>query len=277
MRKIFLVFLSVFLFALINAQSLQKPVSTANIGLTAYSQHQKDVFSFSSNQAALAQIKGSAFGVFSERRFSLVETTFFSAIAAFPTKQGNFGLQADYFGYKNFNETQVGIAYARNVGKKLDLGIKFNYYSFRIPGYQNAGAVNFEAGAIAHLTEQVHVGIHFYNPVGAKFSKTANEKLPAIFKFGIGYDASENFFIGAEIIKEESLPVNVAAGMQYNFEKQFFAKAGIQTENSSPYFGAGIFMKNFRLDVSAAFHPQLGVTPGIQLIFDLKNQQEQNE
>lgn len=277
MRKIVLFFLFVPLFALINAQSLRKPVATSNIGLSAYSQHQNDVFSFSSNQAALAQIKGPAFGVFSERRFSLLETTFFSAIAALQTKEGNFGLQADYFGFKNYNETQVGIAYARSVGKKLDVGIKFNYYSFRIPGFQNSGVVNFEAGAIAHLTEQLQAGIHFYNPVRATLSKTDNEKLPAIFKFGIGYDASENFFIGAEIIKEENLPVNVAAGMQYNFEKQFFARAGIQTQNSSPYFGAGILINNFRLDVTAAFHPQLGVTPAVRLILDLKNQQERNE
>ena len=57
----------------------------------------------------LAQIKDPAFGVYGERRFLLAETNMFSAVVAMPTEQGNFGFQADYFGYKNYNESQLGL------------------------------------------------------------------------------------------------------------------------------------------------------------------------
>ena len=274
MRKIVLFFLLLFINEFIGAQSLKSPVAAAYIGLGAYSKSHTDVFSFSSNQAALAQMKAPAFGVYSERRFLLAETQLFSAVAVLPTKNGNFGFQADYFGYKNFNESQLGIAYARSLGEKLDLGVKFNYYSFRIPGYQNAAAVNFEIGAIAHLTEKLHAGIHFYNPVGGTISKTDHDKLSAIYKFGIGYEASENFLVSAEIIKVENMPVNVTAGVQYNFQKQFFARAGIISENGSPYAGAGVFWNNLRLDVCASFHPQLGISPGVMLIINVNKQSE---
>ena len=274
MRKIVLFFLLLFINEFIGAQSLKSPVAAAYIGLGAYSKSHTDVFSFTSNQAALAQMKVPAFGVYGERRFLLAETQLFSAVAVLPTKNGNFGFQADYFGYKNFNESQLGIAYARSLGEKLDLGVKFNYYSFRIPGYQNAAAVNFEIGAIAHLTEKLHAGIHFYNPVGGTISKTDHDKLSAIYKFGIGYEASENFLVSAEIIKVENMPVNVTAGVQYNFQKQFFARAGIISENGSPYAGAGVFWNNLRLDVCASFHPQLGISPGVMLIINVNKQSE---
>lgn len=260
----------------VNAQSLRRPVAASYIGLGAYSINHIDVFSFSSNQAALAQIKSPAIGVYGERRFLLSATNMYSAVVAMPTEHGNFGFQADYFGYKNYNESQLGIAYARSLGTKLDLGIKFNYYSFRIPGYQNASAVNFEIGAIAHLTEKLHAGVHFYNPVGGNLSKTGNEKLGSIYKFGIGYEASENFIISAEIVKQEDLPVNINAGVQYNFAKQFFARFGIASENESPYAGAGISWDNLRLDVSASYHPQLGVSPGLMLIVNFKSRQVEN-
>lgn len=259
-----------------DAQSLRRPVAASYIGLGAYSTKHVDVFSFTSNQASLARIQKPGFGVYGERRFLLAETNMYSAVGVLLTRNGNFGLQADYFGFKNYNESQLGVAYARNVGNNLDVGIKFNYYSYRIPGYQNSSTVNFEIGAIAHLTEQLHVGVHFYNPVGGVLSKTNNEKLGSIYKFGIGYEASDNFLISAEIVKQEDLPVNVNAGVQYNFARQFFARAGIASENESPYAGAGLSWNNIRLDISASYHPQLGVSPGLMIILNFKSKKVEN-
>jgi hypothetical protein len=257
----------------LNAQSLRRPIGASYIGLGAYSLNHVDIFSFTSNQAALAQIKNPGIGVYGEKRFLLDATNMYTAVFALPTKHGNFGLQADYFGFKNYNESQIGLAYARSLGSKLDIGIKFNYYSFRIPSYQNASTINFEIGAIAHLTDKLNVGIHFYNPIGGNLSKTNNEKLGSIYKFGIGYEASENFLISAEIVKQENLPVNINAGVQYNFQKQFYARVGIATENESPYAGAGVSWNNIRIDVSASYHPQLGLSPGLMVIVNFKTKE----
>jgi len=101
-----------------------------------------------------------------------------------------------------------------------------------------------------------------------------NEKLSSAYTFGMGYDASERFFVSAEIIKEEEKPVNVNTGFQYNFMKQFFVRAGIATETTNSYAGAGLKWKHFRLDLTGSYHPQLGFTPGILVIADIKPGQE---
>jgi hypothetical protein len=273
LRKIFLLYFFLLAFNFLKAQSVRKPVSASYIGMGAYSMKQVDVFSISSNIASLSQVKEAAAGVYGEKRFLLAETNFYSSIAALPTKRGNFAFEADYFGFKNYNESQVGIAYARNIGSKLDLGIKFNYYSFRIPGFESPSAVNFEIGAIAHLTEKLNAGIHFYNPVGGQLSKTENDKLASMYSFGIGYEASDNFLLSAEIVKQEDLPVNVNAGVQYHFAQQFFARFGIASQNESPFAGAGIAWNNFRIDVSASYHPQLGLSPGLMLLVNFKKKE----
>lgn len=252
-------------------QSVRKPIAAPYIGLGAYSINHVDAFSMTSNQAALAGVRNPALGVYGERRYIPGVTNMYSSVFVLPSEKGNFAVQADYFGYKNYNESQLGLAYARSLGSKLDIGIKFNYYSFRIPTYQSSDAVNFELGAIAHLTDQFHVGIHVYNPVGGKLSKTENEKLVSIYKFGLGYEAGENFIISAEIVKQEDFPVNVNAGVQYNFARQFFARMGISSENETPYAGAGVSWNNLRLDLSASYHPQLGLSPGLMLIVDFKS------
>ena len=274
MRKFYLPFIFILFSSNIFSQAVRQPIAARYIGLGAYSINHVDAFSFTSNQAALAQIKNSAAGIYAEKRFLLSSTNMYSAIAVLSTKQGNFGLQADYFGYKNYNESQIGLAYARSLGSKLDIGIKFNYYGFRIPAYGNSSAVNFELGAIAHLSEKLHAGIHAYNPVGGKLSRTDNEKLSSIYKFGIGYEASEKFLVSTEIIKEEDQPVNVDVGVQYNFMKQFFVRAGTSTETTNSYVGAGVSWKNFRLDISGSYHQQLGFTPGLMLIVNFNNKED---
>jgi hypothetical protein len=223
--------------------------------------------------ASLAEVKEAGFGVYGERRFLLAQTNFYSSVIALPTEEGNFALQADYFGFKNFNESQIGFAYARKMGERFELGMKVNYYSFRIPGYQNPSTVDFEIGGIIHITEKLNAGINLYNPVGGKLSKTENEKLGSKYTFGIGYLASENFMIAVELEKQETFPVNVNAAVEYDFAKKFSARFGVATENESPFAAAGISWDQFRLNVSASFHPQLGLTPGLQLIMNLKSKE----
>ncbi len=275
--------LSILLICLINAQllpaqSLRYAIAQPYISLSAYSKQQNDALSFIGNQAALAQVKNAGIGVFGERRFMLNEASMYTLGASLPTRLGNFGIQLNYAGFKNFNENKIGVAYARKLGKLVDVGVQFNYYSYRIPAYGNASAINFEIGALLHLTDKLNAGVHVYNPVGGKLGNTSTslsadeEKLASSYKAGLGYDVSERFFISAEIIKEEDKPVNVIAGLQYQFARQFFIRTGFISESTTAYVGAGVAWKNLRLDITSSYHPQLGFSPGILLIMNFKAQ-----
>jgi hypothetical protein len=241
------------------------------ISLGAYTTKQIDAFSFIGNQAALAQAKVGGVGAYGERRFLLAENNVYGLAATIPTKKGNFGLQVNYAGFANFSEQKAGLAYARSLGTKLDIGVQFNYYGYNIPTYANASTVNFEAGAIVHISDKLNAGIHLYNPVAAKLGKNGEEKLASAYKFGIGYDASENFYFSTEISKEEDVAVNVTSSVQYHFKKQFFARAGFRSDNSTGFVGVGFLYKKLRIDLASSFHPQLGISPGLLLIYNFKD------
>ncbi len=253
------------------AQSLRYSISMPYISLGAYSTKQTDPFGFTANQAALAQVKTGGVGVFGERRFLLSENSLYGLAATIPTSKGNFGIQVNYSGFKNFNENKIGLAYGRKLGKALDLGLQFNYYGYRVPQYGNASSVNFELGVILHISDQLNAGVHIYNPVGGKLGKGAGEeKLASAYKLGLGYDATENFYVSAEIIKEEDKPVNVVGGIQYHFAKQLFARAGFISETGSGFAGVGLGWKNLRLDLAGNYHPQLGFSPGLLFVVNFK-------
>ena len=249
-------------------QSLRQPLSGGYVALGSYSGQQVDAFCFGHNQAALAQANTVSMALYGEQRFSLGATRFYNAIVALPTSKGNFGIQLKYGGFKNFNESELGLAYARNLGKKMAVGIQFNYYGYQIPAYNSASTICFELGALVHLTEALHLGFHTYNPVGGQLSKTG-DKLTAVYTLGLGYDVSDLFFVSAEMVKEENFPTNVNAGVQYQWRKQFFARVGIATATSTPNAGLGLGWGQFRMEVTASYHPILGLSPGLLLVMQL--------
>ena len=254
-----------------NCQNLHRPILASYTGLGAYSITNTDVFSFTANQASLAQLKTASAGVFAEKRFLLNELNNYTAAVGVPTQSGNFGLKAGYYGFSDYNETQVGLAYARKLGHKIDIGAQFNYNGISMAGYGSDAAVSFEIGTVLHLTERLHAGAHFNNPVGGEFGKEQDEKLASVYTFGMGYEASEKFFVSTEIMKEEDQAVNVNLGLQYKFLSTVLARAGMSTNTSTAWLGIGLTLKSFRIDVTTAYHPQLGITPGVLLLFNFKS------
>mgnify|MGYP006142521541 FL=1 len=261
----------------LTAQTVRQPLMSSYPGSGAYSKNAADAFSFIVNPAALANLKNGGAGVYSERRFLLNAFSQYTAVAGFQTNSGSFGLQADYFGYSNYNETQIGLGYARSLGSKVDVGAKFNYYNLRIPAYTSASTFHFEAGVLLHLSEKLHAGFSVFNPVGGELNKSANEKIASVYRGGLGYEVSDRFFISAEIIKEENKNAGVNAVLQYELVKQFLLRAGINTVSKQPFAGVGLKFGQFRVDVATAYHPQLGVSPAVMLLFDLKKKDNSGE
>ena len=250
------------------AQSVRQPVAVIYPSLLTYSMKEKDAFSFRANTASLAGIASFSAGVFSERRFLMEELSSYSLAMAVPTSSGNFGLTSDVFGSSLLREMTLGISYARQLGNKLDVGLRFNYVGLTTAGYGSASTVTFDGGVLVQLADKVQVGAHVSNPVRMKLGKEGEERLPAIFSVGLGYDASEQLFLGTEIQKTEDQPVSVNAGLQYTFAERLIARAGISSATSVYYFGFGVRLKNLRVDATASFHPYMGVTPGLLLIYN---------
>lgn len=259
------------------SQGIRTPISSAYLGVGAYSNNHIDPFSIQSNQAALAKMKNAAAGIYGEKRFFLTDLSFYDVTLDVPTHSGNFGLDARYFGFARYNEMQLGFAYARSVGSGVDVGVQFNYYTIHVAGYGNASTVNFDIATILHVTDKLNTGLHVYNPVSKRLGKNGEEKLASIFTVGAGYEPSEKFFLSIEVVKEEDKPVNVNAGLQYEFLDQVSARAGIASATSAMFFGVGFKWKSMRLDATATYQQPLGITPGLVLLLQRAQKKESTQ
>ncbi|MEI6949591.1 hypothetical protein V9K67_20555 [Paraflavisolibacter sp. H34] len=249
------------------AQMLRLPVTAAYLQGGGYSRAGTDVFAFRSNQAALAHLQQLSAGLFAERRFGLQELSSLYLAAAFPSIAGNFGLNATYAGSADNNELQAGLAYGRKLGARVAAGLQFNYYTVGISGYGRAASVNAEAGVLLLLSERLQAGVQVYNPARSRIGKRQEERLPASYSLGLGYDASDQLSLSGRVEKTDGQPVDVQAVLQYRFDGRLLARGGVATAAALYFFGAGLQWYDLQLHATASVHPRLGVTPGLLLIF----------
>lgn len=253
------------------AQLIYSPFSAPYTGTGTYSRHFTDVFSVACNQAALSQVTIPVAGLYMEKRFMLKELNVFQAVMAAPFAAGGAAITIRYSGFAGYNESELGMAYGRKLGEAVDLGIQFNYTRLQITGYGSASGMNVEMGTILHFTEQLHGGFHIRQPAGKKFSKNNYDQPLAVYTAGLGYEASDKLFLGMEVGKAENQPVDVYTAVHYAFIKQFFVRAGIATSTGSFFTGFGLLWKQCRADLAATYHPRLGLTPSLLLVFNGKN------
>jgi hypothetical protein len=256
------------------SQSILSPLNIGSLSIGAYSAHVDDPLSCIANPAALANVSRLSAGMYCERRFLLPELKQVTGIAAIPAGNAVIGTTISYGGYEEYNESQLTLSYGKKLGR-VDIGIQFNYTSIHITGFGADGAISAAVGSLWHLTDHLDFGIHITN-FGGSFLKNHDEKLNSAFSMGVGYEPSSELLIVMEIIKEEDKVVNVHVGMQYQVMDHFKAKAGISTNTSAPYLGLGWKWKNMGVFLISGYHPQLGITPGLEIIFFSTNREQEN-
>lgn len=225
-----------------------------------------DVWSAFNNQAGLARLTDATAGVYYENRFLLKELGYKAGAFALPMNQGTLALSFSHFGYDAYNESKIGLAFAKAFGKYIAFGVQLDYNMARIAeSYGNRNFITFEAGVLANITPELAIGAHIYNPVRAKLSEFNDERAPVIFRLGAAYEITDKFLLTAETEKNIDHTANIKAGIEYKLIPQLHLRGGVSTNPSSNSFGVGIFAGDFIIDISASYHYVLGFSPQASL------------
>jgi len=237
-----------------------KGVANASVAFTG-------INSIFTNQAGLAGLENMGFLLSAEQRFVLNDLNNLGAGFAIPTNSGTFGLSISYFGFEDFNQSKIGLTYARKLMEKFSIGIQFDMLSTQISEYGNKNLFTFEIGVQSELIENLLLGFHLYNPV--KLELIEDEFLPTILRAGATYTASKKLMLHTELEKDFDFPFVFKAGIEYELVNDFWLRLGVHTNPTALSFGIGYQMKNgLRFDLASNYHQELGFTPSIGVGFD---------
>lgn len=220
---------------------------------------QQNIWSNFSNPAGLPQIEKFSVGLSSHNTFGLKELNTHALAFALPTKSGVFGINLTYSGFELFNETRVGLSFGKKLSQTLNLGVQMDYFNMHISENQTDPIFTFELGMQKKITEQLHVGIHLFNPLLVK--RKENELLPSQYKLGMAYGINKKvtWLMESELNNMDKLKVK--SGIEYRLVKQFQLRYGISSNPIKNHFGVGYTLQNIQIDFAIDRHQVLGYSP----------------
>jgi hypothetical protein len=271
--------LAIILFALacsnLNATIFYSPSGGKAVALGNQVTNMADVFSAQNNPAGLGFVQEFGVGLFSERRFLVSGLDLLNASFALPTKTGTFGVCANFFGRKEYNEKMMGLSFGKAFGKKFSTGVKFNYLNYAIQEYGQRNLFTFDIGFQYLPNKKLLIGAHVFNPLPIELEKVYGEKVATIMRLGIAYLPVKKLNLLAEIEKDLVHKPNIKLGIDYQIAEKFFLRGGFNSYPLRGTFGLGINLKQFNIDVAGNYHAILGITPQLSLSYSIKKKNKQ--
>ncbi len=260
-----------FLFSIIglnaNAQNVINTPGSEFSGMGNATIAVSDMWSIQKNQAGLGRVNEISIGLAYENKFTIKELSSRAVIFVLPVSKNVFGLSFNDFGFDLFKQQKIGIAYARAFNEKISFGFKLNYLSIRVLEYGNASIVTADLGLIYKLSEKFSLGAHIQNPSSQKFTEADENIIPTSINAGFSYQPSQKVSANIEVQKDLDQDPILRAGISYRPVKILALRGGVSGEPFNYYFGFGLLLNNFRIDLASTSHPVLGFSPQMSLSY----------
>lgn len=270
-KKLFFLIIAFVFLLKSNAAQFEYPVGARSGALGDASSTFVDIWSAFNNQAGLAYLSSFTAGVNYENRFLLPELGLKSVAFAMPYKGTVFALSASSFGYNLYSENKYGFALAKAFGEKVSAGVQLDYLNMHIAeGYGNAGLFTAEIGLLIKPLKNLVISAHVFNPVRRKIDDYNNERITTIMKCGASYTFSEKLLLAIEVVKDNLQDAQFKAGLEYHIVKEMYLRAGMGTNPSRISFGIGLNLKKLRIDIASSYHPVLGYSPQLSLLYPIR-------
>ncbi|MFK7904358.1 MAG: hypothetical protein AB8B69_04495 [Chitinophagales bacterium] len=250
-----------------------KPIIGAkNAALGGHSTTLQDVFAVFNNPAGLSTLEGVNVGVYAENRFLVEDLNLLGVGITLPSKNGSFGLGGTYFGNAAYSESYFTLAYSRLLSQNLSIALDFDYVNLSIEEFGSTSAFTFGLGLQFSPSKNIDIGAHIHNPIRVSLIQDGSETMPSIIKIGLAYHPEgEGFTLFTEVEKDIDRSTILKFGLDYQLIEKLSLRAGISTNPAYSSFGLGLNLGSIMLDFANRFHPVLGYSPHISLIYQNKN------
>ena len=219
-----------------------------------------DVFSVFNNPAGLSQMHWREIGVYySPTPFGMSELS--NGFIAYhePTAFGSFAIGGMSYGFELYRESKVTLGYSYNYHNTFFAGITMNYQTVSIQNYGNDGALFFNIGGLAYITNYLRFGFAIQNINKATFGNE-DDQIPVLFNTGFSFDVIDDVIINFALEKDIDYKPSLNFGINYDIIENLSLRSGFSNEPSRYSAGIGINYSIFSLDYALFTHTDLGLT-----------------
>ena len=132
MKKLLLFLTIIILTSNLFAHDFINPIGGRAAAMGGSSVASRGLWAMQNNPAGMAYLNKFSLGLYYENRWFLSETAYKSAALAVPIQFGCLGLSFNQFGSSKYSENKFGLAYAKDFGPYLQIGLQLDYLSISI-------------------------------------------------------------------------------------------------------------------------------------------------
>lgn len=219
-----------------------------------------DIWSTHTNQAGLAFLEKPEVALSYNARYQIQELSLGFMGAALPTRLGTFGLAARHFGFDLFQQTKVGLSYARSFGSRLAAGVQLSLEQTAVSEGSSGTALFAEVGLLAKASDEVTIGVQVVNPTRSFLEVETRERLPTVLNLGFNYHFREDARLSFQVRAMAEYQERYGLGAEWPLLEWLTVRAGaaLQHADLMPSAGLGISWKNLGVDAAWQQHPILG-------------------
>ena len=217
-----------------------------------------DAWSLHNNVSGIARLENPELGAFAENRFGMkafITVAFVGAMKLGET--GGLGAELYRFGDKLYNEQQLAIGYAHQLGQ-VSLGLKADLLQVHVEEFGSKRVVAFSFGGQSEVVPGLVVGAHIYNLNQARLAEFEDERVPTVMKAGLSYRPGKKVMLNVETEKDLERDADFKAGLEYQVIEKLALRTGFSTLKQAASFGVGFMARNFQVDYSLSSQSRLG-------------------
>ncbi len=229
-----------------------------------------NAYSANNNQAAMAFLENPTVGLYYTNQYLVSGLNNMAASASYPFKHGAFGVTINYGGYSAYNETKIGISYARKLADFISIGGQVDFLNTKIEGYGSKFITTFELSVYTKPIKELTIAAHIYNPLKITIDDFSGEKIATTLRIGAAYNIMEKANVSVEVKKDIREDFQFKVGIDYQVIDILSIRAGVTTDPIMGTFGFGLKIKeNLRIDLASSYHQRLGFSPHIGISYEL--------
>lgn len=237
-----------------NPGAKQISLSNSDVALS------NDVFSLFNNPSGLSQMSWREVGVYySPAPFGLSELANGYVAYHEPSDIGSFAIGGMSYGFDLYRESKFALGYSYNFQNKFFVGLAINYQTVSIQNYGNDGALFFNLGGLAYITNLFRIGFSVQNINRATFGNE-DDQIPMILNTGLSYDVVDELTLNFALEKDIKYKTSFQFGVNYDIIENISLRSGFSNEPSKYSVGIGINYLMFSLDYALFTHNDLGLT-----------------
>lgn len=204
-------------------------------------------------------------------RFGIKELGTVGAGFYYPNPILSTGVNISSFGYDKYRESMFRLAFGKRVGRKWQIGISIQYSILQAElADQQPQRLAIDIGTVYSPVDNLLIGMLILNFPSIEI---ANEDIDikdfTSYSVQIGFQwmIINSLLIAATLETNKEYTLSGSIGIEYQPFTDFHIRAGMQLAPLLPTMGIGYRFSRVTTDVTAIWHPVLGISTGIGMSY----------